>query len=745
MPRFLALILALYLAVGLIYAFATPIFEAADEIWHYPVVREIADNHRLPVQDPAIRSAWAQEGSQPPLYYFLAALLTGWIDTSDDAANTLANPFPKIGVPGATDNLNLVAHPPGQQISQSGTVLAVHLIRWFSLLMGAATVCLTYRLTLAVFPARPQAAFLAAALAAFNPMVVFINASVNNDNLLMLLTTLALWLLVADMQEGGPGLRAGRTALMGVIVGLAALTKVSGAVLAPVVGLGLILGAARAPRLTRLAPYRTAFLRLAIFSLAAALVAGWWYIRNLHLYGELLGLQRMALIAGPRPMGFGLIDLWPEWRGFWYSFWGVFGAFNLLAPPWFYLLAGGLTMLAGSGLVLLLGRRRAHRPGLATWPIHLVLLTFLALTLAGVVRWTLLTTASQGRLLFGGIAPISLYLALGLSTWMPDERRHLVTRLLSLTLAAVAALLPFLVITPAYRPPARLPALPAGATPLDIRFGDDIHLLGYRLEADSVAPGQSLPITLFWRTDRPLDRNYQLSLNGFGYEMAPVAKLDTWPGGGLLPTSFWQPGQLYPDTYQLSIDPAAASPSLLRLGLSFSTDLLHPAENESLPSSSAGQPIANVFLDAGAVAAPVEPPSAVAPPLARLSPGIRLDRYHLVRRPDRLELELVWSAEQPIPTDYQVFVHLVDAAGQQLAQGDAPPRRGFWPTPRWRPGETVASEHTILLPPNPPPGDYRLQVGMYDLGAGARPTASNAEGALWPNNAIVLPEIVELP
>ncbi len=733
MPRPLALLLAAYLALGLAYSLATPVFEASDEIWHYPVVREIAEHHRLPVQEPGVKTLWAQEGSQPPLYYALAALLTGWIDTADYDRTAILNPFPKIGVPGASDNINLVAHPPGQSPAHGGTVLAVHLIRWFSLLMGATTVYLTYRLATAIYPARPALALLSAALVAFNPMALFIAASVNNDNLVMLLTTLTLWLLVREMKAVEQDKRWGQTIRLGIIVGLAALTKVSGAVLAPIVALALLLSPStprNAQHAIRNTKYPPIWQRLAVFLLTASLVAGWWYLRNLRLYGELLGLQRMAQIAGPRPPGFSLIDLWPEWQGFWYSFWGVFGAFNLLAPRGFYLLVGGLTLLAGAGLLLLLSRKLVRGERITAWPIHLILITFLALTLLGVVRWTLLTTASQGRLLFGGIAPLALYLSLGLLAWVPQKRQHLATRMIALALAAIATLLPFRVIAPTYRPPAPLPALPADATPLDIRFGDDIQLVGYRLEAASTAPGQPLPFTLFWRTERPLDRFYQLSLNGFGYEQENIAKLDAWPGGGLLPTAYWRPGLLYPDPYRLSIDPAASAPTLLRLGVSYGTDLLHLPHNQPLPATIAGQPSGSVLLDAGALvdavrlsahdeALPTDQPPRPEP-LVILAHGIHLQSYDIEPQEQRLAVTLTWVATEPIPADYQVFVHLLDPGGARVAQGDAPPANGYWPTSHWRPGEAILSHHLLPLPPGIDLNNYRLLVGMYDLVANER-------------------------
>ena len=83
--RWLALILILFAGLGITYAVVTPIFEASDELWHYPMVRHLADGNSLPVQvfDPLQAGPWKQEASQPPLYYYLGAALTFWIDTAD--------------------------------------------------------------------------------------------------------------------------------------------------------------------------------------------------------------------------------------------------------------------------------------------------------------------------------------------------------------------------------------------------------------------------------------------------------------------------------------------------------------------------------------------------------------------------------------------------------------------------------------------------------------------------------------
>ena len=79
----LAALLGLFVTLAVVYSVVTPIFEAGDEVWHYPFVQYLATGHGLPVQDPNVKTAWEQEGGQPPLYYALSALATFWIDTGD--------------------------------------------------------------------------------------------------------------------------------------------------------------------------------------------------------------------------------------------------------------------------------------------------------------------------------------------------------------------------------------------------------------------------------------------------------------------------------------------------------------------------------------------------------------------------------------------------------------------------------------------------------------------------------------
>jgi mannosyltransferase len=82
---------------------------------------------------------------------------------------------------------------------------------------------------------------------------------------------------------------------------------------------------------------------------------------------------------------------------------------------------------------------------------------------------------------------------------------------------------------------------------------------------------------------------------------------------------------------------------------------------------------------------------------------------------DILPITLFWEAAEPLDTRYKVFIHLVANDGPPLAQRDSEPGGGLALTTAWTPGETVTDNHGLYLPPDLPPGPYRLLLGLYDL------------------------------
>lgn len=120
---------------------------------------------------------------------------------------------------------------------------------------------------------------------------------------------------------------------------------------------------------------------------------------------------------------------------------------------------------------------------------------------------------------------------------------------------------------------------------------------------------------------------------------------------------------------------------------------------------------------------------------ATFGKAITLEGYSLNRDSfspgDIVQLTLFWRAEAPIAKRYKVFVHLVgDPAAPPAAQHDGEPGGGLALTTTWRPAQTIADNHGVYLPPDLPPGEYALLVGLYGLDDGARLILENGADAL---------------
>lgn len=83
-----------------------------------------------------------------------------------------------------------------------------------------------------------------------------------------------------------------------------------------------------------------------------------------------------------------------------------------------------------------------------------------------------------------------------------------------------------------------------------------------------------------------------------------------------------------------------------------------------------------------------------------------------------LLLTLYWQADSNLILPYKVFAHVEDT--RLWAQADDEPACGHFPTYSWRAGDRVVDRHAIFLPADVPPGNYPLQVGLYEVRTGLR-------------------------
>ena len=97
-----------------------------------------------------------------------------------------------------------------------------------------------------------------------------------------------------------------------------------------------------------------------------------------------------------------------------------------------------------------------------------------------------------------------------------------------------------------------------------------------------------------------------------------------------------------------------------------------------------------------------------------------------LRRTPHAGLILFWQATAAMETDYTVFVHLLDAEDKTLVNADHLP---LHPTHMWRPGQVVPDPVTLKLPAGLAPGDYRVEVGLYNAADRAMPRLPLADGS----------------
>ncbi|HJZ49124.1 MAG TPA: hypothetical protein VKE41_18230, partial [Roseiflexaceae bacterium] len=82
-------------------------------------------------------------------------------------------------------------------------------------------------------------------------------------------------------------------------------------------------------------------------------------------------------------------------------------------------------------------------------------------------------------------------------------------------------------------------------------------------------------------------------------------------------------------------------------------------------------------------------------------------------------ITLWWRAEQPPPQGVFTFLHLLDAAGQKVADYNAPLAGDRRPRP-WVAAEPLSDQAALALPAHLATGQYRLIAGAFDLASGAR-------------------------
>ncbi|CAI7975850.1 conserved membrane hypothetical protein [Frankia sp. Hr75.2] len=347
----------LFGSVGLLTAFATAPFAGADEAQHTAYALEVADG-RLPELDTAVRAAVPGMSGLPAGCRVPPEEARAAIDLREVAI------LPACARrPGGLSNFDLVYtanHPPLfyllEAVPLGGGRAAGHPLAGFygarllNLAIGIGALVATAALARALLPTRPDLAVAAAAFTAVIGGFVAVAGQVYNDALAVTLITGAT---VATLTLARRGPSARTLVLLALLIPAAALSRASGAlaaaVLVPAVGVAFVLGRG-APGWARAERARTLLLGVAAAVATAALtvlVAGWFYLRNIRLYGDptATGLIADMFPTGAEPRSVREVltsgDFW------WFVYRGFFGRQALLtgAARWMAVCVGLVTVV----------------------------------------------------------------------------------------------------------------------------------------------------------------------------------------------------------------------------------------------------------------------------------------------------------------------------------------------------------------------------------------------------------------
>lgn len=744
----LTILLSAFTMLVCLHSWATPLFEAPDEVWHYAYVRWLAEGNGLPsMTDDA--SGANQEVAQPPLYYATAALFSA--PFPDDDLQTLFWHNPDFGyqAPGTVaDNKNMLIHTKQERFPGSGAVLAVRITRLTSLFFGWLTVIAAWGLGMELFGNR-RSALVTAALVAFHPQFVFISSVVSNDSAAAALCTAGLWATARFLRHDVTP----RNAIMaGCLAGLAALTKTSALLLLPLAGLCLLWKSWQQTRElshvehTWFHRYRNNLQTILAFGLTALLTGAWWYGRNLVLYGDPLGISNHTQTLWGRPAPVSLFALLPEIPLLIRSFWGAYGWGHIWWHDWVYAV---LTFVA-LGTLARGAYRMFHRAPSSnadtdiaptTRIIYLLCAFWLLGIFAALLQWMRQVEAPHGRLLFPAIGAWAGLLAMGLSGTERPRRQH--QALLLLLLVVVATLAPGARILATFAPPKLIsPTVISGNTP-PVLYSDEALLLSATIKGNlaRVSPGELLVVNACWQAARPMSHDYTVFVQLLGPDNSIISSRRTYPGLGRFPTSLWPADRGFCDAYRLTLPADVDTPlrALLEIGLFDATT------GERLPAQVDGIVIEPPVVSSVVVAAKTSQALAPTAPLtAQFDNAITLrgyDREAMVQAGGTLTVTLHWEAHDRIKEQLIAFVHLWQPGETAAyAQHDSEPRNGWFPTTVWQAGDTIPDLHTLSIPAELPPGEYSLWAGLYRVSDGTRiPVQGN--GAPFPNALVPLGSI----
>jgi mannosyltransferase len=254
---------------------------------------------------------------------------------------------------------------------------------------------------------------------------------------------------------------------------------------------------------------------------------------------------------------------------------------------------------------------------------------------------------------------------------------------------------------------------------LNATFGP-VALVGATVEATAVQPGDRLLVTLGWQALAAPTADYTLRLALVDAQGLLASEARFPPAGDFYATSRWPAGDVLLGQYDFLVADVAPGEWQLQATLL------------DAPGQPLGAPVTIARLQVKAVERRTTVPPIQHPLRATLGDAVTLLGYDLtsdtVAPGGQVQLTLYWQATGRMDKSYTVFTHLLDANERIAAQQDSVPVGGRRPTTGWVSGEIIVDPYTLVVKPDAAPGDYVLEIGLYEAATGDRLPVRDAAG-----------------
>ncbi len=248
------------------------------------------------------------------------------------------------------------------------------------------------------------------------------------------------------------------------------------------------------------------------------------------------------------------------------------------------------------------------------------------------------------------------------------------------------------------------------SNPGRMETGEGLALLGWDLDRFEAQPGDPLLLTLIWSVESAPQGDYRVQVLIID-QAAQTLNAGIFPPTNLWhPTSIWLPGQAWRGQMTFRL-PIHAQPGAARLAVQL-------LDGNGSALGAAAELAAITVLPTERIFTPPQPQV-----LRQTDFGGKALLLGADLGPDpvspgnTIRVTLYWQALSEMDIAYTAFVHLLGSDGQVVVGHDSQPALGMRPTTGWIPGEFVADLHDLALPIDLLPGEYVIEVGLYDAGA----------------------------